>query len=94
MRVPAASELVLLARVLTRCRPEDRQGMATAILAEADRAEQHLRLTGSLHPGFGDGSLAGRCIRLSPPAEPLADDREFLECLSIAAQAVLGHSKG
>ncbi len=92
MRVPSASEIVLLARVLTRLAPKDRSGMAMAILAETDEAELHLRLTGHTHPTFGDGSLMARCTQLSPPPEPLADDREFLACLALAANAVLIHS--
>lgn len=92
MRVPAASEIVLLARVLTRLVPEDRPSIAMAILAEADEAGQHLRLTGHAHAIFGDGSLMARCAQLSPPPEPLADDREFLVCLVLAANAVLIHS--
>lgn len=92
MRAPAASEIVLLARVLTRLAPEDRPFMASTILAEADEAERHLRLTGRAHPTFGDGSLMARCARLSPPPEPLADDREFLLCLVLAANALFIHS--
>lgn len=92
MRAPAASEIVLLARVLTRLAPEDRPFLASTILAEADAADQHLRLTGRAHPTFGDGSLMARCARLSPPPEPLADDRAFLLCLILAANAVLIHS--
>jgi hypothetical protein len=65
-----------------------------SILAEAEVAEHHLRQSGRLHRSFGDGSLASRCLQLSPPAEPLADDQESLLCLSLAAQAVLVHSKG
>jgi hypothetical protein len=92
MRVPAASEIVLLARVISRASPPDRSALAASILAEADRAHHHLRQTGRAHPAFGDGSLMARCSLLSPPAEPLGDDREFLVCLVMAANAVLLHS--
>lgn len=92
MRAPAASEIVLLARVLTRLAPEDRHFMARTILAETDKAERYLRLTGHAHPTFGDGSLMTRCAQLSPPPEQFADDREFLLCLILAAKAVLIHS--
>ena len=78
MRVPAAFEIVLLARVLTRLAPEDRPGRAAAILRETDEAERHLMLSGCFHPSFGDGSLIARCLTLAPPPEPFADDREFL----------------
>jgi hypothetical protein len=92
MRAPAASEIVLLARVLTRLAPEDRHFMASSILAETDEAERHLRLTGHAHPTFGDGSLMTRCALLSPPPEPFADDPAFLACLALAANALLIHS--
>ncbi len=92
MRVPAASEIVLLARVLTRLAPEDRRSMAWLILAEADEAERHLRLKGHIHHTFGDGSVMARCHKLCPPPEPLGDDRAFLQCLALAALAVLIHS--
>lgn len=92
MRAPAASEIVLLARVLTRLAPDERPFMARAIIAETEAAERHQRMTGHAHPTFGDGSLMTRCARLSPPPEPLADDREFLLSMIIAANAVLIHS--
>ena len=94
MRVPAASEIVLLARVLTRAAPEDRPGLARSILAETDAAERYLTVTGRSHRAFGDGSLMARCHMLCPPPEPLASDRAFLQCLALAATVVLAHSKG
>jgi uncharacterized protein YecE (DUF72 family) len=93
MRPPSASEIILLARVLTRIVDTDRQGSAMTLLSETDEAERYLRLTGRPHPVFGDGSLMARCHRLKPPSEALADDRDFLICLVIAANAMLSHSR-
>ena len=92
MRSPLASEIVLLARVLSRLNPQDRPAQAASILAETDKADAHRRETGHAHPAFGDGSLMARCSLLLPPAEPLADDPDFLACLALAANAVLFHS--
>jgi hypothetical protein len=92
MRVPSASEVVLLARVLWRAAPEDRSAQALSILAEVDIADACFRRTGRAHSGYGDGSLLARCSLLCPPAEPLCNDREFLASLALAAQAVLAHS--
>jgi hypothetical protein len=92
MRVPAASEIVLLARVISRAEPRDRPALAASILAQTDRAHDHLCKTGRVHPAFGDGSLMARCSLLFPPSEPLGDDREFVDCLAMAARAVLLHS--
>ena len=92
MRAPTASEVVLLARVLSRVSARDRLASAASILAETDSADLHRRRTGRAHPAFGDGSLMTRCSLLCPPPEPLADDREFLACLALAANAVLFHS--
>lgn len=66
--------------------------MACSILAEVDEAERHLRQTGQAHRTLGDGSLMARCHRLCPPPEPFGDDRAFLQCLALAALAVLAHS--
>lgn len=92
MRSPLASEIVLLARVLSRQNPQDRPAQAASILAETDKADAHRRETGRAHPDFGDGSLMARCSLLRPPPEPLADDPDFLACLALAANAVLFHS--
>jgi hypothetical protein len=92
MRSPLASEIVLLARILSRLNPQDRPAQAVSILAETDKADAHRRETGHAHPDFGDGSLMARCSLLFPPAEPLADDSDFLACLALAANAVLLHS--
>lgn len=92
MRAPTASEIVLLARVLSRMSNGDRLASVASILAEADSADLHRRRTGHAHPAHGDGSLMARCSLLCPPPEPLADDREFLVCLALAANAVLLHS--
>jgi hypothetical protein len=92
MRVPAAFEISLLARIISRAAPKDRKALAVSILAEAEHAHDHLRKTGRAHPAFGDGSLMTRCNLLSPPPEPLGNDREFLACLALAAHAVLFHS--
>jgi hypothetical protein len=88
-----ASEVVLLARILTRFAPEDRCGAARAILAEADLADDHVKAEGNAHARFGDGSLLSRCHQLSPPPEPMADDRDFLAALVTAAQTILNHSE-
>lgn len=92
MRAPAAFEIVLLARILTRVAPEDRRHTARAILHDANVAERHLMLHGTTHPTFGDGSLLARCLQLSPPPEPFADDPTFLRCLALAADVLLLHS--
>ncbi len=93
MRPPTAQEVVLLARVLTRLAPADRRRAARAILRDTDVAESHWRATGLGHSTFGDGSLMSRCHLLFPPAEPMADCRDFLACLSTAALCVRAHSE-
>jgi hypothetical protein len=93
MRVPSASEIVLLARVLSRAEPDHRPARALSILAEVDVADAHIRKTGRAHPDFGDGSLLSRCSLLCPPAEPLCNDRDFLASLALAARVMLVHSE-
>jgi hypothetical protein len=92
MWAPSVAEIVLLARVLSRAEPADRPALAASLLADADNADRHRRRLGKAHPDLGDGSLMARCIRLSPPPEPLGDDSDFLVCLALAAQSVLFHS--
>lgn len=93
MRRPMVSEVVLLARVLTRIAPEDRPGAARAILSETDEADLHVQATGECHARLGDGSLMSRCRQMSPPPEPMADDRAFLASLVTAALAIMAHSE-
>lgn len=83
----------MLARVLSRHAPADRPRRALAVLAEAELADRHRRHTGRIHRSFGDGSLMVRCMLLFPPAEPMADDGDFLTCLALAALAMRLHSK-
>jgi hypothetical protein len=92
VRSASPSEILLLARVLTRVPPADRFRSALAILLDADEAQNHLMLTGIGHADFGDGSLMSRCHRLCPPSEPMADDPDFLVCVALAANALLFHS--
>ena len=92
MRTPAPSEILLLARLLTRIPPAGRFAEAMSLLYEADEADRQRRETGVSHARFGDGSLMARCSLLHPPAEPMADDCDFLQCVAIAANAMLAHS--
>lgn len=93
MRSPMVCEVVLLARVLTRIAPAERNETAGQLLSDTDKAEVYLKESGHCHSVFGDGSLMSRCLRLSPPAEPMADDPEFLACLITAAHSIFIHSR-
>lgn len=66
--------------------------VARRILQEASLAHHQFRMTGCPHPDHGDGSLMTRCLALTPAAEPLGEDRAFLEAVVTAALALLHHS--
>lgn len=93
MRSATLGEIGLLARVLMTLPPDRRWSAARQIVAEVKTAETHLRLTGRCHPAFGDGSLMSRCLSLSPSAEPLASDRDFLSSVIIACREIGQHSR-
>jgi hypothetical protein len=93
MRDPSGSELLIFARALLAVPSEARVPTASRILEEIEAADQHLRAQSGCHPDFGDGSLMSRCLMLSPPAEPLARDPDFLSATIIACQALLQHFK-
>ncbi len=93
MRDPTGAELLLLARVLLPFPAQVRSAAAACILAEVDEADLLLRFQGIVHPVFGDGSLMVRCLRLSPPAEPMAADPDFLAAMIAACHVLLHHSK-
>lgn len=92
MRLPSGAELLLLARCLSRLPAGDRTAAAAELLRDADVAATFLLRNGTLHPLYGDGSLMARCHALSPPSEPMALDRDFLDCVVISCQALLTHS--
>ncbi len=93
MRDPSGADLLLFARALLPVQPEARALFAARILKEVDVADQHLRLQNRCHPAFGDGSLMSRCLLLSPPAEPMVSDRDFLSSTIVACLSLLQHSK-
>jgi hypothetical protein len=93
MRDPSGVELLLFARALMPIPASARGPAASRILQEVEEADQHLRLLNRCHPAFGDGSLMARCLLLSPPAEPLGSDKEFLSCLIVACQSMQLHSR-
>jgi hypothetical protein len=84
--------VLLFARVLRSVPPDCREHCAATLLNEVETAARHMAATGHAHPGYGDGSLAARCHLARPSAEPLADDRDFLAALSVAATALLRNS--
>lgn len=93
MRDPSGAELLLFARALLSIPAEARKGTATRILNEVDAADNYLRQNNRCHPDFGDGGLMSYCLRLSPRAEPLAQDPDFLSATITACQALLQHYK-
>ncbi|TAG13100.1 MAG: hypothetical protein EAZ40_15080 [Rhodobacterales bacterium] len=93
MRDPSGPELLLFARALLPIAPEARGRTAARILQEVEAADRHFLGRGCSHPDFGDGSLMARCLLLSPPAEPLARDPDFLAATMIACNALLQHFK-
>jgi hypothetical protein len=93
MRDPSGPELLLFARALRVQLAKARGCFAARILHEVEVADRHLLGRSSSHPDFGDGSLMARCLLLSPPAEPLARDPDFLAATMIACNALLQHFK-
>lgn len=93
MRSVSGAEILLFARVLSLVPPVQQRNFADRLLGEVEAAASHLRLFGRCHPRFGDGSLMTRCISLSPPAEPFANDPVFLAALITGCRALLDHSR-
>lgn len=93
MRDPSGPELLILARALLPVPADARVDVAIRILHEVEAADQHLRLLNRCHPVLGDGSLMSRCLTLSPQAEPLARDPDFLSATIAACQALQQHFK-
>jgi hypothetical protein len=89
MRQPVLAELSLAARVLLAVPRRQRWRKALRLLQEVQEADTYWEQTGRCHPEFGDGSLMARCHRLSPQAEPMADDPDFLTSLIAVSRAVL-----
>jgi hypothetical protein len=93
MRDPSGPEILIFARALLPLPAGARADTAARLLREVETADRQLRSFNRCHPLFGEGSLMSRCLMLSPPAERLARDPDFLSANITACQALLRHFK-
>lgn len=94
MRPVLSVDLICAGRAVMKARSEDRESVATALIAAADLADNHRRRFGVVHPEFGSGTLAD-AARLSGMApEPTVCRREFAEALACVLQTIIRAQAG
>lgn len=91
MRVPLATDFLILARELMSHPTTLRRDAADRLISEADAAHEYFLARRRCHPRFGDGSLTSRILALAPAPEPVASDINFLDSLRTAALALQSH---
>jgi len=89
MRAVLPGDLSAAARVLLGLPPDERAQAARRLVQEAEIADRYRRNTGSVHPGFGSGSLMSRALRAAPLPEPLIDQPDYARCLIRVLEAIL-----
>ena len=83
MRPVLPGDVAAVARALLAVPKAERAALCRRIFGQASEALAHVRLTGRLHPRWGDGSLAvaARACRLAD--EPFLDDLAYLGCTRV-----------
>jgi len=82
-------DVVAAARVLYE-QPEGRRGLAMrGLLRQATWADRHRRISGRIHPLWGDGSLMSAALNRCPGPEPALSDAVYCTCLSMVLEALV-----
>lgn len=82
-----------LARALLAHPPARREALCQEIARGAARAAQLTRMTGRLHPKWGNGSLDAAARRFPLAAEPCPGDAEYAACLRLALRSATGGAR-
>ncbi|WP_449649481.1 DUF7742 family protein [Tateyamaria pelophila] len=81
MRPVLAMDLICAGRAVLQMRPRDSKDCADMLVSSAMIADSYRVRSGSVHPQFGDGTLAEVARRFGMAPEPTVCDPEFSEAL-------------
>ena len=81
MRPVLHGDVSTAARALLHVPAGRRSGLCRRLIAEAEIADRYRRLTGRLHPRFGNGSLMSAAFKYPLHREPNFDHRDYCCCV-------------
>ena len=83
MRRVLHGDLVGLGRCLLTQDPGSRERICQQAFRQAHQASDHVAKFGTIHPEFGDGSLAAWAARFHRPPEPGLENQDYAGCLRL-----------
>lgn len=92
MRAVHLSDLNIAARTLLAVPEAIRADMIKEVLSQAQVADKYRKRTGRSHAQFGNGSLSAACQHRIKSRRPDRCDPNYLECLEIVIQALIGRA--
>ena len=90
MRAVHLSDLNMAARALLAAPERRRRNLVRLLIQNACLADTYRKKTGKVHPQYGDGSLCAACQPMTKAAMPDRCDPDYLECLGIVIEGLLG----
>lgn len=87
------ADVVLAARVLARCSPQERDRQCDILLDRAEQAACFVDVAGRAHPYGGDGSLSAVALRKSKTSMPALLTPDFRACLSMVLTKLANREK-
>jgi len=91
MRPVLHGDVSSMARMLLQVAPSARQTLCARVFCEADWAEAHVRLSGRLHPLWGNGSLMSAARKRVLADEPGFDDIDYCRCFELVLRLLITH---
>ncbi len=92
MRPVIVTDLVCAGRAVLAAAPTARIRTAKALLDNANGADRARLSTGTLHPDFGDGTLADAARKMGLAPEPPVCDPDFARAMILVLQALVARS--
>ncbi len=92
MRPVLHGDVVAAARALLAVDIGTRPRLMRRMIAQASWADRFRRVSGKVHPFWGDGSLEVVAAGHAQKAEPFLDQPDYCECMIAVFEALLGGS--
>lgn len=91
MRPLLHGDIATAARALKLVPASLRRAACRGWIAQAERADHHVRMTGRLHRAWGNGSLMSVAQALPLVPEPTFEDLDYCRCMVAALETVIEH---
>ncbi len=89
MRPVLHGDISAAARALLAAPSPERRRLCVRMIAEAERADRHVRATGRLHPVYGNGALMSAARSRALADEPGFDDLQYCQCFEMVLSALI-----